>query len=219
MKNIGIFGSAFHPPHQGHSTLVKTAQSFLHLDEILFVPTKIPPHKTLVELWGYEIRVLLACVAFSLESPQEIQKRMLSLPAFHGKDLSRFLSLYKEQYHPVKGWKLWEAEKEREGPSYTIDTLREYHSLFPDHKVFLLIGQDQASVFHTWKEYQRIFDLATVCVATRPYSSSLPPLPFVHLPPFEENISSSTLREAWLRGNSLQGLVPPPVETLLEMLR
>ncbi|MFN4216059.1 MAG: nicotinate-nicotinamide nucleotide adenylyltransferase [Brevinematales bacterium] len=219
MKKIGLFGSAFNPPHRGHVRLVETAFEFLQLDEILFVPTKLPPHKPLEEIWGYDVRTLLACVAFCLESPIEIERRMERMASLKEKNRQSFVLCYQEYYRPRNGWRLWEAEKEREGPSYTIDTLRAYHGAFPENRIFLLIGQDQAATFESWKEYSEIFKLATVCVATRPEGGDIPPLPFVRLPSFQENVASSLLREAWKEGCSFPGLVPEPVEILLEMLR
>ncbi|MFN3659939.1 MAG: nicotinate-nicotinamide nucleotide adenylyltransferase, partial [Brevinematales bacterium] len=206
-------------PHRGHVRLVETASEFLQLDEILFVPTKLPPHKPLEEIWGYDVRTLLACVAFCLESPMEIEKRMKKISSLKEKNRQSFVLRYQEYYHPRKGWRLWEAEKNRDGPSYTIDTLRAYHRSFPENKVFLLIGQDQAATFDTWKEYSEIFKLATVCVATRPEGGDILPLPFVRLPSFEEDVASSFLRQAWKEGCSLAGLVPELVEVLLDMLR
>lgn len=218
MKKVGIFGSSFNPPHRGHARLVEVAQIFLELDEVLFVPTKIPPHKTLVELWGYETRVLLACVAFYLEGPEELALRMEKI-ALPEKKRSDFLSLYQKSYCPHEGWKLWEAERDRSGPSYTIDILRMYHDLFPENKMFLLIGQDQAAVFNTWKEYEKIFDLATVSVVTRPNADPILPLPFVILPSIHEDVSSTQLREDWLKGKPFNGWVSPEEKILLEALR
>src|SRR5262245_40434030 len=35
-----------------------------------------------------------------------------------------------------------EIEREREGPSYTVDTLAELHRRHPEHDFFLLVGSD-----------------------------------------------------------------------------
>jgi len=218
MKRVGILGSAFNPPHRGHEQLARKAQDFLHLDEVLFVPTVIAPHKPIQEIWGYSVRVLLTCIAFSLETPHEISRRLDTLSHLTPEKRARIADAYHSHYAPSPGWKLWEGEKDRPGPSYTVDTLRLYHSLFPNHEVFLLIGQDQATVFDTWREYTTIFDLATVCVATRPDSPPLPSMPFVLLPPFEEAISSSAIREAWLTGQPIE-TGNPVVEALLRALR
>jgi len=43
---IGILGGTFNPIHMGHLILAEEAMSKLDLDELVFVPTFIPPHKT-----------------------------------------------------------------------------------------------------------------------------------------------------------------------------
>ena len=42
---IGIFGSAFDPPHKGHIAAIQSAKKALELDRVILIPTKIPPHK------------------------------------------------------------------------------------------------------------------------------------------------------------------------------
>ena len=42
---IGILGGTFNPPHLGHFILAQEIQRKAKLDQVLFVPTNIPPHK------------------------------------------------------------------------------------------------------------------------------------------------------------------------------
>ena len=58
-------------------------------------------------------------------------------------------------------------ELEREGPSYTADTLRELNSRSPDDELFLLLGGDQAATLGSWHEPQEVLRLATVAVVER----------------------------------------------------
>jgi nicotinate-nucleotide adenylyltransferase len=43
---IGILGGTFNPVHAGHLMLAEEALSKLKLEKIIFVPTFMPPHKT-----------------------------------------------------------------------------------------------------------------------------------------------------------------------------
>ncbi|MBS2969772.1 nicotinate-nucleotide adenylyltransferase [Metabacillus sp. KIGAM252] len=45
MKEIGIFGGTFDPPHFGHLLMASEVKAALSLDEIWFLPNSLPPHK------------------------------------------------------------------------------------------------------------------------------------------------------------------------------
>ena len=60
-----------------------------------------------------------------------------------------------------------ERELLRQGPSYTIDSLRELVDQYPGAGFFLLMGEDQAARFDTWKDWQQIAQLAQLAVAPR----------------------------------------------------
>ena len=44
---IGIFGGSFNPPHLGHMHLAESVHDALSLDEVLLVPSKISPHRSM----------------------------------------------------------------------------------------------------------------------------------------------------------------------------
>ncbi|MBS1537994.1 MAG: nicotinate (nicotinamide) nucleotide adenylyltransferase [Bacteroidetes bacterium] len=55
----------------------------------------------------------------------------------------------------------------RGGISYTIDTIRWFQSHFPESKLYLLIGADQAVEFTRWKEWKVILQAVQLCIASR----------------------------------------------------
>lgn len=59
-------------------------------------------------------------------------------------------------------------ELERDGPSYTVQTLRELRSTDPDRPVALLLGADAFLGLPGWREWQALFGLAHFVVADRP---------------------------------------------------
>ena len=61
-----------------------------------------------------------------------------------------------------------DLEGRRSGLSYSIETLREFHSIFrPDPDLFFILGMDAFLEISTWKEYERLFDYAHFVVITR----------------------------------------------------
>lgn len=58
-------------------------------------------------------------------------------------------------------------EIDRDGPSYTVDTLRELGASAPDDELFLILGGDQAAALPEWHEPEQVLELAQVAVAER----------------------------------------------------
>ncbi len=58
-------------------------------------------------------------------------------------------------------------EVDREGPSYTSDTLRALRESRPDDELFLILGGDQAAALPAWHEPEEVLALATVAVVER----------------------------------------------------
>ena len=52
-------------------------------------------------------------------------------------------------------------------PSYSIDTLHELTSQYPDYRFFLIIGSDNALVFDQWKDYTQLLNEYPVLVYPR----------------------------------------------------
>ncbi len=58
-------------------------------------------------------------------------------------------------------------EIDRDGPSYTVDTLREIHAKAPGDELTFIVGGDMAWSLPEWREPEAILELATVAVAER----------------------------------------------------
>lgn len=61
-------------------------------------------------------------------------------------------------------------ETDREGPSYTVDTLRELHARYPETELTFIVGADVASTLPAWREPRELLGLARLAVAARPGS-------------------------------------------------
>jgi nicotinate-nucleotide adenylyltransferase len=58
-------------------------------------------------------------------------------------------------------------EMDREGPSYTSDTLEQMRAESPDDELFLILGGDQAAALATWHEPEKVLERATLAVFER----------------------------------------------------
>jgi nicotinate-nucleotide adenylyltransferase len=105
-------------------------------------------------------------------------------------------------------------ELDRQGPSWTVDTLKEYHARDAGAELFLLVGMDQYLEFETWREPAEIARLATIVVMARggdaPRGSGIRRVDVTRI-----DISSTAIRERVRRGESIRYLVPDAVERII----
>jgi len=65
---------------------------------------------------------------------------------------------------------VWDIEGKKPGLSYSIETLRIFHSFFgSDLELFFIIGTDAFMDIMTWKEYKNLFEYASFVVINRPF--------------------------------------------------
>ena len=101
------------------------------------------------------------------------------------------------------------VELERDGLSYTVDTL---DALRSQGELFLILGSDALADLARWRRPDRIRELATILVAARPGAPE--PDPVHRARAFDAprlDISSRELRARAARGMSLRYLVPDAV--------
>jgi nicotinate-nucleotide adenylyltransferase len=58
-------------------------------------------------------------------------------------------------------------EIDREGPSYTVDTLEQMLAESPKDELFLILGGDQAAALASWHEPEKVLERATLAVFER----------------------------------------------------
>ena len=100
-------------------------------------------------------------------------------------------------------------ELRRDGPSYTVDTLREMRvESSASQSLILLLGADAFAGLPTWHDWRQLFDLAHMVVLTRPgHTSELPAELAVEIAP-RQTADSQQLRET-PAGNVLNLSVTP----------
>lgn len=113
-------------------------------------------------------------------------------------------------------------ELEREGPSYTVDTVEAIHSRWPDAELFLLIGEDNLPKLPLWERYEQLAQKVTFLTfgrssETGPGHSAALPLQGKEMRRLERriDISSTEIRERIAQGLSIQYLVPESVRLLI----
>lgn len=113
------------------------------------------------------------------------------------------------------------AELERQGPSYSIDTLRDFQvQLGPQAQIFFLMGWDSVLEILTWRDPDAILAKATVVAAPRPGypterlgetigEARASKIEILAMPRLA--ISSTEIRERVQAGRSIRYLVPEAV--------
>ena len=123
-------------------------------------------------------------------------------------------------------FRLSRIEVDREGPSYTVDTLRRLAEGSPGDELVLILGADQAAALPDWHEPEAVLELATVAVASREGMEREAVLrrvetlaghdriEFFDMPRLD--ISSTMVRERAAAGKPIRYLVPDNVADYIE---
>ncbi len=134
-----MLGGTFDPPHLGHLALARHALRELALDRVLLMPARRSPHKPATPADNAQLH---AGAAQRLE--------MCRLIAGEGAHID-----------------VSDLELRREGPSYTVDTLRELHAAHPHTSLTFILGADVARTLPAWREPRQLLALAELAVAVR----------------------------------------------------
>ena len=114
-----------------------------------------------------------------------------------------------------------DAEINRKGLSFTVDTLEHLSERNPTARLFLLMGEDVLASFEKWRSPARIRELATLVAVSRgglagsvadPAASAV-----LRVSTRRVDVSSTEIRERRRAGKSIKGFVPESVERFIDV--
>lgn len=191
---VGIYGGTFSPVHNGHVAAAKAFMEQMWLDILYVIPTGVTPHKDMKGDATAKDRLEMCRLAFA----------------------------------EMDGVVVSDLEMRREGKSYTVDTLRELYD--PAGRLFLLMGTDMLLTLDKWREPEEIFKLCYPVYIRREEDAALDGRIVEKITSYQEKfgkvvrrivapaieLSSSDVREAIAKGQTVDGMIPPAVARYIE---
>lgn len=112
------------------------------------------------------------------------------------------------------------VERDRKGPSYSILTIRELHFMYPDDRLYFLIGSDELAILNSWYMIDEIISMCGFISVGRPGNmdddKSLmymkekgTDVHMINMPLIE--ISSTDIRQRIHEGRTIRYMVPDAV--------
>lgn len=105
---------------------------------------------------------------------------------------------------------------DRDGPTYTVDTLKDIQTEYPDAELFFISGADAIAQILSWKDFDKLWQSATFVAVSRPgHTMQLPELApagaieVLEVPAL--SISSTDVRRRAANGDPVWYLVPDGV--------
>ena len=138
------------------------------------------------------------------------------------------LNMTRLAFSGMEGVYVSDMELLRQGPSYTVDTLRELAG--DDKRLFLLLGTDMVLTLDEWKDPEEIFKLSYPVYVRREKDKILDEKILAKLALYKEKygkmvtkltmepieISSSQVRERIAAGQSVSDMIPASVEEYIK---
>lgn len=193
---LALLGGTFDPPHIGHLFLAECARVQFAAARVVFLPAGDPYRKTRED------------APFHREVSPARHRLAMTATAVDG-----------SPHFAVDS-----RETRRKGPTYTIDTLEEYHASGQE-ELLLILGSDALADLPNWREPLRLAALARIVVAEKAGAEGSTPalavaagLPYtpdvVEMP--QLSISSTALRARIAAGKPVKYLLPDGVIEYIE---
>lgn len=107
-------------------------------------------------------------------------------------------------------------ELEREGPSYTIDTMKMIKAEYTDHLFFFIIGADMIEYLPKWHKIDELLKLVEFVGVERPSYNQQTNYPILYVDVPAMNVSSSMIRARMKSGKTVRYLLPDSVIQYIE---
>lgn len=76
------------------------------------------------------------------------------------------LEMCRIAFSNVENTEVSDWELKNEGKSYSVITLRHFHEVFPEDKLYFIMGSDMLASFESWYRYEEILTLCSlICVS------------------------------------------------------
>ena len=116
----------------------------------------------------------------------------------------------------VKEFEVSRIELDRDGPSYTADTVNILWEQYPDEQLYLIIGSDALYTIANWRKSESLLEQVTLIALRRPGNVPLQfadNVNFTVLYPDNPmvDISSTSIRERLYNGKSVRFMLPDSV--------
>ena len=216
MKRIGLFGGTFNPIHLGHIQVVREVKAGFGLDQILIIPSRLPPHKEPDGVVDAENRLEMIRLAFSddpnfMTSDVELKR---SGPSYTIDTVRHFKSISPEntELYLIVGLDAF----------LEINTWKSYDDLFlviPFIVMSRIINKENSTKLE-WESLKNYLQSKI----SKKYTFSSSQSSFIHdkkqpvcvfnVTPVD--ISSTTIRKRIKEGRSIKRLVPHIVEDFIK---
>lgn len=115
-----------------------------------------------------------------------------------------------------QNFRIQPIELEREGPSFTVDTMKIIRANYKDYQFFFIIGADMIEYLPKWHKIDELVQLVQFVGVERPEYShdTIYPIIYVDVPAME--VSSSIIRERLKKGKPVRYLLPDSVIHYIE---
>jgi nicotinate-nucleotide adenylyltransferase len=107
-------------------------------------------------------------------------------------------------------------ELDRQGPSYTVDTMKMINAQYSDHQFFFIIGADMIEYLPKWHKIEELINLVQFVGVERPEYNSRTEYPVLYVDVPAIDVSSSMIRDRVKSRQTVRYLLPDSVIQYIE---